>query len=326
MKPKTSLGLLAFLLFVQNGYAADLKKEARVTQIIRDVKLMPSDAAARPANVNDKVNEDTGVRTGGESRSELTFVDLTITRLGANTIFSFSKAGHSTQIDNGSLLFRVPKNSGGGHITSSGVSVAITGTTVILECIRGNKLYVLEGGARISLIKYPSQFQNLRAGQMVDVPPGAKTIPPPTNFDINDLMRKHPLVTDFPPLPSRDLIAAAAQQQPPPQTGPGGFPIVPVINLFGGGSSGGSHGGSTHTPPGQPPQQPPTTRPPVTGQGAGATTTTTSTPPPVIYRQPPPGKTPSPTTGRTTQTRQQPTPPPPKRIIKRPAQTTNKVR
>ena len=273
--------------------------------------------------MNDKVNENTGVRTGGESRSELTFLDLTITRLGANTIFSFSKAGHSTEIDSGSLLFRVPKNSGGGHINSSSVSVAITGTTVILECIRGNRLYVLEGGARISLIKYPSQFQNLRAGQMVDVPPGAKTIPSPTNFDINDLMRKHPLITDFPPLPSRDLIVAAAQERPP-QTGPSGFPFVPVINLFGGGSSGGSHG-SGQTPPGRPQQQPPT-RPPVTGQGASTGTNTTSTPPPGIYRQPPPGKTPSHTAGTTTQTRQQSTPSPKRRIIKQPVQTTNKVR
>src|ERR1051325_302050 len=127
VKLSAALSLMALLLLAHEA-AADLKKEARVTQIIRDVKLTPSDAAARTANVDDKVNENTGVRTGGESRSELTFVDLTITRLGANTIFSFSKAGRNTEIDSGSLLFRVPKNSGGGHITSSGVSVAITGT------------------------------------------------------------------------------------------------------------------------------------------------------------------------------------------------------
>jgi FecR protein len=316
-------GFLVLLLIVGHAAAADSKKEARVTQIIRDVKLMPSDTAARPAIVNDKVREDTGVRTGGDSRSELTFVDLTITRLGANTIFSFNKAGRNAEVDSGSILFRVPKNSGGGRITSSGVSVAVTGTTVILECTRGDRLFVLEGGARISLRKYPSQFQNLRAGQMVDVPPGAKTIPPPTNFDINDLMRKHPLITDFPPLPSRDLIVAASQQQPP-QNGPSIFPIVPVINLFGGGLT----GGHRRNPPGsqtQPPTtQPPTTRPPVTGQGTGAgVNTTTSTPPPVIYR-PSPGRTRvPPATGTTTQTKPQPTPPPRKRVIKKPNQTNN---
>ena len=92
-------GFLVLILIAGNTIAADSKKDARVTQIIRDVKLMPSDAAARPAIVNDKVREDTGVRTGGDSRSELTFVDLTITRLGANTIFSFNKAGRNAEVD-----------------------------------------------------------------------------------------------------------------------------------------------------------------------------------------------------------------------------------
>lgn len=339
---------LALVLIAGNAIAADSKKEARVTQIVRDVRLMPEDAATRPASMNDKVNEDTGVRTGGESRSELTFVDLTITRLGSNTIFSFNKAGHNTQIESGSMLFRVPKNSGGGRITSSGVSVAITGTTVILECTRGNKLYVLEGGARISLIKYPSQFQNLGAGQMVDVPPGAKTIPPPTNFDLNDLMKKHPLITEFPPLPSRDLIAAAAHRQPP-QSGASIFPIVPVVTFPGGGvnvgpgrpggSGGGTRGGRNQ--PGGQTQPPPGTNQPGTGQGTPVGPNRppptsvvgtgqapvanpgkpTTTPPPVIYRQP--GQTIGQPAGTTTRTRPRSTPPPRKRVIRKPNQTTS---
>ena len=233
MKLKTLSCTLA-LLIAGHAIAADSKKEARVTQIIRDVKILPADAAARAAVVNDRVADDTGVRTGGDSRSELTFADLTITRLGANTIFSFNKAGRNAQVDSGSILLRVPKDSGGGRIKTSAVTVAVTGTTVILESARGgrNKLIVLEGGARLSLVKYPKQFQNLRAAQMVDVPPGATTVPLPVNVDLNDLMRKHPLITDFPPLPSRDLIVAASQQQPPP-SGPSTFPIVPVIDLLG---------------------------------------------------------------------------------------------
>ena len=324
---------LLLLLIANHAFAADSKKEARVTQIVRDVKLLPSDAAARPASVNDRVDQDTGVRTGGESRSELTFVDLTITRLGANTIFSFNKAGHSAQVESGSLLFRVPKNSGGGRITSSGVSVAVTGTTVILECVRGDRLYVLEGGARISLIKYPSQFQNLRAGQMVDVPPGAKTIPPPTNFDLNDLMRKHPLITDFPPLPSRDLIAAAAQQQSPP-SGPSILPIVPAISLFGGGTTTGPSGprgpGRPTGPTGSNPtggQTQPTgpgpgtgpgpnrpNRPPVAGQGTVVGPSRAQpTPPPAIYRQTPGRTVGPPATSTSKQTKPHSTPPPKKR-------------
>ena len=286
---------LGLLLIAVNAQAADTRKEARVTQIIREVNILPANTAERAAALNDRVAENTGVRTGGESRSELTFLDQTITRLGANTIFSFSKAGRNAEVDSGSILLRVPKDSGGGRIRSSAVTVAVTGTTVILESARGgrNRLYVLEGGARISLVKYPKQFQNLLAAQMVDVPPGATTIPPPTNFDLNDLMKKHPLITDFPPLPSQGLIADAARHQPPPTTssGPSILPFLPGLGISVGGSGGGSHGSHPRRDQPQPPSGP---RGPnnSTGSGSGAGPNKApppkTTPPPVITRTAPP--------------------------------------
>lgn len=96
--------------------AESSSKEARVTQIVRDVNLLSSSAATRPATVNYHVREGTGVRTGDASRSELTFTDLTIDRLGGNTILTFNKAGRSAELASGSLLLRVPKNSGGGGL------------------------------------------------------------------------------------------------------------------------------------------------------------------------------------------------------------------
>lgn len=320
---------LAVLLIAGHAIAADSKKEAHVTQIIRDVKLLPAEASARAAVVNDRVAEDTGVRTGGDSRSELTFADFTITRLGANTIFSFHKAGRNAQVDSGSILLRVPKDSGGGRIKTSAVTVAVTGTTVILETARGgrNKLIVLEGAARLSLVKYPSQFQNVRGGQMVDVPPGATTVPLPTNIDLNDVMRKHPLITDFPPLPSRDLIVAASQQQPlpgSPPSGPSVFPILPVIDLFGGGLNRGPRGprGPRRNPPGNQPQQSSTPRP-GTGEGAGAgPNKVTTTPPPVITRQTPGQTRVPPVTTTTTQNIPKPSATP-RRVLKKTNQPNN---
>lgn len=158
-------------------------------------------------------------------------------------------------------------------------------------------MIVLEGSARLSLVKYPKQFQNLRAAQMVDVPPGATTVPLPVNVDLNDLMRKHPLITGFPPLPSQDLIVAAAQQPPPapPPSGPSVFPILPVIDLFGGGVTVGPRGPQgPRNPPGHHPPTSPGPRDPTTGQGPQGPVVgpskVTPTPPPVIYR-PAPGQT-----------------------------------
>jgi hypothetical protein len=116
---------------VPSVFGAAASKEGRVTQIYRDVKLLPSEAEARPAVVNDQVRENIAVRTGDQSRSELTFADLTINRLGANTIFSFNQAGRSVQLDGGSILLRVPKGSGGGNVRAPAVTVAVTGTTLI---------------------------------------------------------------------------------------------------------------------------------------------------------------------------------------------------
>jgi hypothetical protein len=210
------LAIVAGLLIAGYLVAADSpKKEARVTRIIRDVKVLPSGSSARPAALDEMVRENTGVRTGDESRSELTFADLTITRLGANTVFSFNRAGRSAELDNGSMLLRVPKDSGGATIRTSATTVGITGTTVIFEGNRAgrSKLIVLEGDANLRLVKHPKEFKRVLAGQMLDVKAGATTLPEPVTVDLRQIMKSHPLITDFPPLPSQDLIVAAMRNQ-----------------------------------------------------------------------------------------------------------------
>ena len=284
-----SIVSVAFLLPRPGALAA--AKEARVTQIIREVKLLPSEAAERPAAVNDKVSEDTGVKTGGGSRSELTFPDLTITRLGSNTVFSFSKAGRTAKVDSGSILLRVPKDSGGGTIQNKAVTVAVTGTTVIFEGSGGtkSKLITLEGRARMSLRAKPREFRNVLAGQMLDVPAGATTLPMPVNIDLNDVMRKHPLITDFKPLPSQPLILAAAQQPPPPAPPPPRTSGPNInIDIFGGGFNPLGPRRDPRRPPRDQPQ------PPTTSQSPGSTKPPSSTQPPRTRRSPNPKPTPAP--------------------------------
>jgi hypothetical protein len=210
--------------------------------------------------VNDVIHEDTGVKTGDNSKSELTFPDLTITRLGANSIYSFNRAGRSVDLGGGSILLRVPKDSGGASVRGGAVSVAVTGTTFILESSRGgrSKIYLLEGSARVSLRKVSAESRNVLGGQMLDVPAGATSLPMPVNFDVSDLMKKHPLIVGFPPLPSADQIAQTANNPPSNQPafpiqitgGPIWFPGMGAIGLHPPGGRQG--GGTTTTYPGQP--------------------------------------------------------------------------
>src|SRR5438046_9573213 len=73
---------LALMSWLPNEVAALDFSQARVTQVVQDVKVVPSGAAARPAAVNETVHDGSAVHTGTQSRSELTFHDQTITRLG----------------------------------------------------------------------------------------------------------------------------------------------------------------------------------------------------------------------------------------------------
>ena len=109
---------LAFALatWFPNQVSADELKEAKVTQVIQDVKVLPSDAAPRPAAVNDNVRPGTAVQTGTQSRSELTFKDQTITRLGEKTIFNVGEGARTMDLGSGQFLLYVPKKAGGAKV------------------------------------------------------------------------------------------------------------------------------------------------------------------------------------------------------------------
>ena len=120
-------------------------------QSVKDVNLLQSQAAPPPAKVRDEVRDGTAVRTGTESRAELTFTDQTLARLGANTIFSFNEGTRNLELGGGAMLLRVPKNSGGARINTAAVTAAITGTPVMLEFHPDSyiKFIILVGTGRI---------------------------------------------------------------------------------------------------------------------------------------------------------------------------------
>src|SRR6202011_6180714 len=148
--------------------AAELRA-AHVTQIINDVKLLPGQAAARPAVVNDSVAAGTAVRTGVDSRTELTFADLTITRLGANTIFSFNEGARQIELGGGAVLVQVPRGGADAKIATAAVTAAITGGTALFESNKGlaTKLLMLEGIGRFYPNGHPEEAAIVHGGEMV---------------------------------------------------------------------------------------------------------------------------------------------------------------
>src|SRR5579862_2001193 len=96
---------LGGFLMVSPGHAADLK-QSKFTQVVNDVEVISSaDNSQKVAAVNEVFNMPDLVRTGEASRAELIAEDNTITRVGANTIFSFDPANRTIHLQQGSLLF-----------------------------------------------------------------------------------------------------------------------------------------------------------------------------------------------------------------------------
>lgn len=204
------------LFFVVTAMFAAERKHARVTEVIRDVHLLAGQAAARAAAVNDAVNEGTAVRTGTESRAELTFADQTITRLGANTVFSFGAAARSYDLGSGAILMTAPKESGTVRVSAGVATSAISGFTGIWDAHSKfwNKVLVLEGSGDVWLKTKPNDPRHMHSRQILVFPPNATTLPQPQDFDVCKVINSGLLITGFThQLPSWPLLMAECNAQ-----------------------------------------------------------------------------------------------------------------
>ena len=216
--------------------AADLQ-EAKVTQVVQDVKVVPAGAAARTVTVNETVPQGNAVQTGTQSRSELTFRDQTITRLGEKTIYTIG-GGREIELGSGQFLLYVPKKAGGAKVKMGPVTAAITGTTVVGNVSQSGvvEFTVLEGTARVRLDRV-GQCLLVVAGQKVTYDPIAMRLEDPVEVDIQQQLQS-PLVTGFRQLPSAPYINVAVENQRRAAAGTGGAELARAVSAAGAGSIG----------------------------------------------------------------------------------------
>lgn len=210
--------LLPFALLalaVASAAGANLD-EATVTRVVREVEVIPPGASPKPAAVGQIVRGNADVRTGEESRAQLTFPDQTLARLGENTVFSFDRGTRALDLESGAILLQVPKDAGGATIRSAPVTAAITGTTVMMEYSPGNpgsvKLICLEGTVRLSLAGRLGESVLVGPGQMIAVAANARSLPNPSVVDVQRLLRTSRLIKDG-ELEAMGLILQTAEQQ-----------------------------------------------------------------------------------------------------------------
>lgn len=210
------------------------KKEARVTQVIKDVRLLGGNGAPRPASVNDTVAEGNAVRTGGDSRAELTFTDQTLTRIGANTVFSFAQGAKEFDLATGAMLLAVPESAGKVRVNTAAATAAVTGFIALFESHKNswNKVLVVEGEACVSDRKRasadlklpPNPCITLHAGEMLLIRPNG-TFTDKKTFNIRKVLNSALLITELGKLPKWVLDASNAEADKQEESGgpPGGY-------------------------------------------------------------------------------------------------------
>ena len=190
--------LVCFCLFAAvSSQAVDLK-QSKVTQVVNEVQIISAAAQQqKPAAVNDIFAMPDILRTGAASRAELVAQDQTVTRVGANTIFSFDPENRALDLKQGSLLFHAPHGKGGGTIHTGSATASVLGTTLIVVTTPngGFKVIDLEGQVEVTLTN--NLRQKLSPGQMTFVLPGANQLAPIVLFRLDQLVQNSLLVKGF---------------------------------------------------------------------------------------------------------------------------------
>jgi hypothetical protein len=192
--------------------AADQLQQARVSQVIQDVRVLETHGAPRPAAVNDKVTQGMGVRTGVESRAELTFTDLTLTRLGANTVFSFKQGTRELDLTSGAVLLQIPPKAPAVKVSTSAVTAAITGGTALFATGPPTKFMVLEGIGTFYPTGHPERAATINGGEMMTMTADGR-MTKPEKFDVKLVLKTSRLIKDFPPLENMPLVMAVVDLQ-----------------------------------------------------------------------------------------------------------------
>src|SRR5438132_3864036 len=212
LRTRSALAAVAFYfgVFVQQSVASPLTS-AEVTKIINRVSVIEPAKGDRPAVVRDVIKDDRGLQTAARSRSELLFQDNTLTRIGAETFFSFKTGTRDMTLERGSMLLQVPKGLGGAKIHTAAVTAAITGTTIMMEYSpkQYTKILVLEGRWRLSRNGSFGDSVVLHPGKMVIMRPDAKNIPAPIDVDLAQIVRTSTLVK----FPGNTILPSMAIKQ-----------------------------------------------------------------------------------------------------------------
>jgi len=228
-----------FVPFLFVGHVATLWAEpfnqAEVTKAINLVSLLPQDTRAVPG---DLVKGNNALQTGGNSRAELQFPDLTITRVGSNALFRFIAGTREVVLDSGTMLFSSPKGAGGGKVQAGAISAAVTGSDFLISNAGRVKVICLNHKVLVYFTANPKIRTALLPGQMLDIVPGADKMPPIATINLETLLATSKLgeAGGIGPFPNPTILAYNVSKQgrgfvPANGPAPANGPVPANVNL-----------------------------------------------------------------------------------------------
>jgi hypothetical protein len=168
------------------------------------------------AVINDKIESDTQVSTGEQSMCELSLDDKSITRIGANALFSFVKEERLVKCDKGTFLVSKHPETETITVTTGSVTAAINGSTVMFD-VKGDATHIAVAETTTGVIVTDKNGKSmiLQSGEGISATPNGMTSSTPQSVDVKDLTSSSPLFTEkgLAPLANDALIKGVVGAQ-----------------------------------------------------------------------------------------------------------------
>ncbi|NBR96885.1 MAG: hypothetical protein EBT48_04695, partial [Verrucomicrobia bacterium] len=199
---------------VSLGFAATEFKDAEITTLKNIVEHDAGQGAA-PAKMSEKIGENSKVTTAAASMAELTFGDSSITRIGANSVFSFQSKERLVKLDKGTALIHATPGNGGATVDCGGVTAAVSGSTFMASrSATGGAVFVLlESSGSLKVTTPGGQTAVIMPGQAASTGTGPKSAIQVFDVDVKKVMETTPLVGGFKELPSQAEINVVSEKQ-----------------------------------------------------------------------------------------------------------------
>lgn len=189
---------------------------ASVLSFVKNEVYSLQDTNKATAILNDKIESNTQVGTGEQSMCELSLDDKSVTRIGANAIFSFTEKERLVKCDKGTFLVSKDPETETITVTTGSVTAAISGSTVVFDVKDdATHIAVAETTKGVIVTDKNGKSITLQSGEGISATSDGMTSSTPKSVDVKDLISSSPLFNEkgLAPLANDALIKGVASAQ-----------------------------------------------------------------------------------------------------------------